>query len=334
MTDGPNSRGESATIEGANKEAVRRLFLDAGFARVGFTGAEPVDDGVSAWVAGGAHAGMDWLERDPGRRADPAGVTPGSRTVICVAAAYPAALPGAHVAAYACGEDYHRTLRASLEAAVAGLPAVVGHEPAARICVDTAPLLERAFAARAGLGWIGRNTMLLDEEHGPWMLLAEVLTDLDITPDGPAVDRCGSCTACVEACPTEALDGDHGLDARRCLSYWSIEHRGPLPEAWAAALGHRAFGCDDCLSACPFPRRPGAGDGSAQDETPGAAPEPQPDPTPFLPRPELAALDPDALRARALESFRRHFGSTPLERARKGGLLRNLDAVQGSGPSE
>jgi epoxyqueuosine reductase len=318
MTDGPSSRGESATIEGATKEAVRQLFLDAGFARVGFTGAEPVADGVSTWVAGGAHAGMDWLERDPARRADPAGVTPDARSVICVAAAYPAARPGAHVAAYACGEDYHRTLRATLEAAVAGLPAVVGRAPSTRICVDTAPLLERAFAARAGLGWIGRNTMLLDEEHGPWMLLSEVLTDLDIAPDGPAVDRCGSCTACVEACPTEALDGDHGLDARRCLSYWSIEHRGPLPEAWAEALGHRAFGCDDCLSACPFPR-----------EVPDL-----PEDGPFEARPELAALDPEALRARALDSFRRHFGSTPLERARKGGLLRNLDAVQGSGSSE
>jgi epoxyqueuosine reductase len=140
-----------------------------------------------------------------------------------------------------------------------------------------------------------------------------VLTDLELPPDPPARDRCGTCTACVEACPTGALDGERHLDARRCLSYWTIEHRGPLPEAWGAALGHRAFGCDDCLSACPFPA--------------GAEP-PVPAGGPFEPRPDLTEATPDALEDRARASFRRHFASTPLERARKGGLLRNLAHVR------
>lgn len=307
----PTTPAAAEPLDGAVRDGLRALFLDQGFVRVGFTSAEPVPDHVSAWVAAGSHAGLEWMARQPGQRADPQQLLPGARSVICVAASYPRAVDGSHVAAYACGEDYHRTLRAALDRAVAGMPGLLGRRPATRVCVDTAPLLERALAARAGLGWIGRNTMLLDEGYGPWLLLGEVLTDLVIAPDAPAIDRCGSCTACVDACPTGALDGEHRLDARRCLSYWSIEHRGVLPQAWAQALGRRAFGCDDCLEACPFPR--------------GERPLPQPGP--FVPRAELAALPAAELERRAGESFQRHFGNTPIERARKGGFLRNLAAI-------
>lgn len=304
-------------IDGALREALRGTLLDQGFVAARFTGADPVADGLSAWVAAGRHAGMAYMARDPALRADPDRLLPGCRTVVCVAAAYPAArAPGpdgpAPVAAYARGEDYHRTLKAALSRALEGWPALLGHAPATRLCVDSLPLLERAFAARAGLGWIGRNTMLLDEAHGPWLLLAEVLTDLEVAPDEPVAERCGTCTACVEACPTGALDGDGGLDARRCLSYWTIEHRGELPEAWERAAEGRVFGCDDCLSACPFPRREAA----------------LPEGGPFEPRPDLAAADRDQLEALARASFRRHFASTPLERVRKHGLLRNLAAAR------
>jgi epoxyqueuosine reductase len=184
-----------------------------------------------------------------------------------------------------------------------------------RVCVDTAPLLERALAARAGLGWIGRNTLLLDTTHGPWMLLGEVLTDAAFPPDEPALDRCGTCTACVSACPTTALDLERNLDARRCLSYWTIEHRGDVPAEWAGAAGSRVFGCDDCLSACPFPARPFA--------------LPQVDDPPFQPRADLVDPTLDELQARAEQSFRRHFGSTPVERTRRAGLTRNLSQARG-----
>jgi epoxyqueuosine reductase len=302
---GPISLGE--------RERIRELFLAQGFACVGFASARPVPDNVAAWVAAGRHASLEWMARDPANRADPATLLPGVRTVVCVAASYPATDGLGAVAGYARGEDYHRPLTGALRHAA---EALAEHAPGAatRVCVDTAPLLERAFAARAGLGWIGRNTMLLDETHGPWLLLGEVLTTLEIPPDEPATDRCGSCTACVDACPTGALDGgtlDGGaLDSRRCLSYWTIEHRGELPAAWGAALEHRAFGCDDCLAACPFPRH-----ASAPPPAAGG---------PFVPRPDLVAPSHEELRQRAGASFRRHFGSTPLERARKGGLLRNL----------
>lgn len=305
---------------------------------MGFCRADPVPDAVSSWVAAGHHASLEWMEREPGGRTDPARLLPGAATVICVGVAYPATDARGAVAGYARGEDYHHTLKDALQRAADELQQ--RHPDArTRVCVDTAPLLERAFAARAGLGWIGRNTMLLDEQHGPWMLLGEVLTTLEIPADEPAAERCGTCTACVDACPTEALLPDRVLDAGRCLSYWSIEHRGPLPEAWGSRLGHRAFGCDDCLTACPFPA--GAAAAAPSEDVAGhvtghvtrhvtrhvtgAQPVPHP---PFVPRPDLADISLDELEARSAESFKRHFGSTPLERARKGGLLRNIAACR------
>jgi epoxyqueuosine reductase len=311
------------------REQVRRLLLDRGFARVGFTGAEPVADHASAWVAAGLHASMGWMARDTAARADPQALLPGARSVVCVAAGYPATDGRGPVAGYARGEDYHRTLKSALREAVTGMEALLPGLRS-RICVDTAPLLERALAARAGLGWIGRNTLLLDERHGPWLLLGEILLDVRFPPDAPAVDRCGTCTACLVACPTQALDAARHLDARRCLSYWSIEHRGEIPEPWATALGGRAFGCDDCLTACPFPARP-APERLAPARPASERPAPAPaeagcvsPAAPFQPRPDLAAPALDELQARAEASFRRHFGSTPIERARRSGLLRNV----------
>ncbi len=323
----------SASIEA--RERVREVFLAHGLSRVRFTDAAPVEDRVSPWVAAGRQASMEWLAREPARRTDTATVFPGARTVICTAVAYPATDARGPIAGYARGEDYHHTLRDALERGLSAAreltPGMTG-----RVCVDTAPLLERAFAARAGLGWIGRNTMLLDETLGPWMLLGEVLVDVAFPPDAPVAERCGTCTACVDACPTEALD-EQGLDARRCLSYWTIEHRGPLPDTWAQALGQRVFGCDDCLTACPFPG-PGAAAARSVDPPRGrlAGPLPQgpppgeqpAEPPAFSPRDDLTAPDLDELERLANESFRRHFGSTPLERARKGGFLRNIAAVR------
>jgi len=311
-------------MQPSDREALRTLFLREGFDRVGFCNASPVQDTVTPWVRAGRHASLEWMEREPAGRTDPGLLLAGAHTVICVAAAYPTTDARGAVAGYARGEDYHRTLTTALQRAVQKMNAQYP-EAVTKICVDTAPLLERSFAARAGLGWIGRNTMLLDERHGPWQLLGEVITTLEIPPDEPVADRCGSCTACVDACPTEALTPDRNLDARRCLSYWTIEHRGDLPPEWAERLGHRAFGCDDCLTACPFPAS------SAEKEEalrgPGHPAETVAEP-PFSPRPDLADISLNQLEQRARESFKRHYGSTPLERARRGGLLRNIAACR------
>jgi len=302
------------TVDVAARERVRRAALERGFVRAGFAAADPLPDRLTAWLAAGRQASMAWLARAPERRLDPRALLPGARSVVCVAASYlPTDARGA-VAGYARAEDYHRTLRAALREVQASIEREAPGA-ATRACVDVEPLLERALAERAGLGWIGRSTLLLDERHGPWLLLGEVLTDAAFPPDAPVAERCGTCTACVDACPTQALDGARNLDARRCLSYWTIEHRGPLPPAWAGALGPRAFGCDDCLTACPFPARP-------------APPPPQGPDAPWQARPDLVDPAPAELEARARESFRRHFASTPIERARRGGLLRNLAAVR------
>jgi epoxyqueuosine reductase len=307
-----------------DREAIRTLFLREGFDHVGFCNASPVPDTITPWVHAGHHASLEWMEREPASRTDPKLLLAGARTVICVAAAYPATDARGAVAGYARGEDYHQTLPAALQRAVQKMTAQYP-EAVTKVCVDTAPLLERSFAARAGLGWIGRNTMLLNEHHGPWQLLGEVITTLKIEPDEPAADRCGTCTACVDACPTEALGPDRALDARRCLSYWTIEHRGDLPPEWAERLEHRAFGCDDCLTACPFPADSPAKEKAScsSDHSPEKVAEP-----PFSPRPDLTEITLDQLEQRARESFRRHYGSTPLERARRGGLLRNIAACR------
>ncbi len=307
----------TAAVTLDEREVVRRDLLELGFARVRFAAAEPVDaTRLTEWLAAGRHASMDYMARHAALRPDPTALLAGAQSVICVALAYPATDARGPIAGYARADDYHDTLRAALERGVVALrkrlPGL-----ATRICVDSAPLLERAFAARSGIGWIGRNTLVLDEEHGPWMLLAEVLVDRVIPPDDPVVARCGTCTACLDACPTNALDLETGLDARLCLSYWTIEHRGEIPADIAEAMGHRVFGCDDCLTACPFGSSP----------TPAAAPSAT-TPSPWRPRPDLGDPDLDDLERRAHESFRRHFGSTPLERTRKGGLLRNIEIVR------
>ncbi|MCB9896507.1 MAG: tRNA epoxyqueuosine(34) reductase QueG [Planctomycetes bacterium] len=318
-------------IDGDAKERLRQLVLGQGFARAGFAGAEPVPDAVGPWVAAGRHASLAYMAREPAARADPRTLLPGARSLVCAGAVYPRSDGTGAIAAYARGDDYHRTLRAALQRVVGALAA---EHPRAtfRVCVDTAPLQERAFAARAGLGWIGRSTLLLDEHHGPWMLLGEIVTDLEIAPDAPAAGRCGTCTACVDACPTGALDA-HGLDARKCLSYWTIEHRGALPAEWAARLDGHAFGCDDCLVACPFGdgRVARSASGSAPTSASAGADAPVPaviPEAPFVPRPELGRLTLDEIEARARESFRRHFGRTPMAHTRKGGLLRNLAAIR------
>lgn len=296
------------------REGIRQRLSAMGFARVGFTSAANVDDGISPWVSAGKHASMEWMARHPDRRSRPESLLRDVRVVICCAAAYPASDGDGHIAAYARGEDYHRTVGDLLRSAASQLEREWPGERT-RVVVDAEPLAERAFAARAGLGWIGRSSMLLNELYGPWLLLGEILFTKDLPADEPVPDRCGTCTACVDACPTGALDGEGGLDARKCLSYWTIEHRGALPATWASAIGHRAFGCDDCLAACPYPK--------------ASSLPPEAEAGPFIARTDLAAASLEELERRAHESFRRHFGSTPIERARKSGFLRNINAVAG-----
>jgi len=250
-----------AALKAVVVEAAGRL----GFACVGVApaGPSPRAGRFERFIELGLHAGMAYLQRDPAGRADPRRLLEGAASVICLAVSYAPAEGDASaglIARYARGRDYHRLLRARcrklLDVLAARAPGLRG-----RICVDTAPVLERDLAAAAGLGWIGRNGCLINRRWGSYLLLAEIVVNVPLPPDGPVPDGCGSCQRCVQACPTGAIRPDGLVDSRRCISYLTIEHRRELPEELCPALGQRVFGCDVCQEVCPHNRAVPAGDG-------------------------------------------------------------------------
>ncbi len=226
-------------------------------------------DEFERWIAGGNHGDMAWLARAPERRTRPDLVLPGAQAMVVVAMNYFVEAPegtartagtegtgGAESATgvfarYAWGDDYHDFMQARLRSLCELLAARGGTQ---KLYVDTGPVLERDFATDAGLGWSGKSTVQIHRRLGTWFFLGEVLTTLPLPPDGPFGDHCGSCTRCLDACPTGALTGPHHLDARRCLSYLTIEHKGPIPHEFRKAMGRRIYGCDDCLAVCPWNR--------------------------------------------------------------------------------
>jgi len=291
---------------------IREEAVAAGFAKVGIApaGDPPGHGRFEAWIDAGLHAGMGYLERTRRIRASPGELLAGARSVVCLAAPHSAAPwvapDGSRFARYARGDDYHGSLRARALAALAAARRRIGDGWAFRVCVDSTPIAERAFAASAGLGWIGKNGCLMDETHGSYLLLAEILTDLDLPPDAPVAERCGSCNLCLEACPTAAFVEPGVLDAGRCLAYWTIEHRGSIPDAWKAALGEHVFGCDVCQEVCPW---------NAPLEL--AAPASPPAPT----RAEILAMGRGA--------WERRFARTAVTRPARRGLQRNAAASAG-----
>jgi epoxyqueuosine reductase len=282
--------------------------------------AEPIADDFRRyqnWTAQGMAGEMRYLtDRRAEVRRDPQNLLAGARSVICVGKLYNQAAPPvqeghAIFSRYACGRDYHEVLREALEQLAHKLADVEQHHW--KVCVDTAPLLERSYARQAGMGWIGLNTCLINEPLGSWFFLGELITTLALVPDVPPPDRCGTCMRCIEACPTQAIVPDGAgwtLDARRCISYLNIELRGPIPEEQRTWLGPRVFGCDICQEVCPWNAR--------APETDEPAFRPAYDPAP--PLEELAAL--------STVEFRERFLGTPVMRARYEGLLRNVAAAQ------
>jgi epoxyqueuosine reductase len=245
-------------------------------------------------------------------RADPRSLLPSARAVVCVGRLYNQPGSGT-VARYARGEDYHDVLRRDLERMASGLRAAFG-DFEYKICVDTAPLLERSYARAAGLGWIGRNTCLINQQLGSYLFLAEILVSLPLEPaaaGGPAPDRCGTCRRCIDACPTDAIAPGGlrtELDATRCISYLTIELKGDLPENLRAAQGTLVFGCDICQEVCPWNRR-----------------------APFVDWPgALPAGDIDSLAALSPDEFRERFRKTPVWRTKYQGLLRNVAVALGN----
>jgi epoxyqueuosine reductase len=283
-----------------------------GFDACAVTSAEPLPgaDHLARWLSLGMAGDMaPWLGRDPAARANPRALLPQARSLITLGLNYYQPRPPRRgtMARYALGRDYHDLIPPKLRELDAWLAAQGGIQRAA---VDTSALLERSAAARAGLGWIGKNTMLLHRRFGNWLFLAELLTSLEFTPDPPQTGHCGSCTRCLDICPTRAFTGPHQLDARRCIAYLTIEHKGPIPEELRPLIGAHVFGCDDCLDICPWNRW------AAETREAGLRPLPFPDLR------EMLAWD-DA-------AFRKHFRGTPVFRLKRNRWLRNVCVVLGN----
>jgi epoxyqueuosine reductase len=239
------------------KRAIKLLAKEQGFDDCRFARANtaPHAEAYFSWLQNGAHGDMEWLSRDPARRSDPGRVLPGARSLIVLAKNYfqgPNARPvPGKIARYAWGDDYHQLIRNRMTAIDSFLASFGGTQ---KCYVDTGPILERDFAARSGLSWQGKSTMCLNEKLGTWFFLAIILTTIEIEPDDPAKDRCGKCTRCIDVCPTGAITAPYQLDARRCISYLTIENKGAIPAEFRSAIGDRIYGCDDCLDTCPWNR--------------------------------------------------------------------------------
>jgi epoxyqueuosine reductase len=245
----------SASLKSQLVAYARELgFADCRIAKAAPAGHREV---FEQWVAEGKYGDMTWLARNLDRRTDPCVVVPGAQSVIMLAMNYWQGEARAEpdesyrIARYAWNDDYHDLIEKKLRQLNDFLTA---HGGSQRFYVDTGPVLERDFAHEAGLGWNGKSTMQIHRQLGTWFFLAELITTLDLAPDGRAVDHCGKCTRCMTACPTQAITAPHRMDARRCLSYLTIESKGAIPLEFRRALGNRIYGCDDCLDACPWNR--------------------------------------------------------------------------------
>jgi epoxyqueuosine reductase len=304
------------------REQINAQATALGFDLVGITSAEPLAHGgrLRAWVAQGFAGAMGYMSRDVERRVDPSRVLPEVRSIIVLGMNYytspvmPEASPGrGWVSRYAWGQDYHTVLSDKLKALVAFIRDLEGADVQARWYVDTGPILERELAWRAGLGWPGKNTNLINRQLGSWLFLGAILLDRELAYDAPATAHCGTCTRCLVACPTGALVAPGVLDARRCISYLTIELRGPIPRELRPLMGTHIFGCDICQAVCPWNRKVPVSSESA-----------------FLPRAGFAAPELMPLLRLSEGEFRVRFRGSPVTRAKRRGLLRNVAVALGN----
>jgi epoxyqueuosine reductase len=316
----------ASDVEGAAPLAdrVKSLALALGFDLVGIADPTPGEDTrfFREWADRGYAGEMEYLVRRQEERADPSLVLAGVRSIVVLGLAYepPGEQAARRVASYAGGEDYHELMIDRVRAVAAGIEALAGQPMASRCYVDTGPVLERVFAARAGLGWLGKNTCLIDTRLGSRLLLGVVLTDLELPFDPAETDHCGTCRACLDACPTDAFPDPYLLDATRCISYTTIETQGPIPEPLRAGQGEWIFGCDVCQDVCPWNGRQQPGD--------------RPDPLALrdrLAQPEAwARASLDWVLGLDLEAWREATRGTAIRRAKHRGLLRSALVAAGN----
>jgi len=304
----------------------KALKLEAtrlGFAQCGIARADAHDGRktLGAWIEAGHHGSMDWMASRADQRGRVQDLWPDAQTVIALGLSYaPADDPlrlaeetgTARISTYAQGSDYHDVVKRNLKALARWL---VEHGGGAlKVFVDTAPVMEKPLGQAAGLGWQGKHTNLVSQTHGSWLFLGCIVTTLDLEPDAAHPDRCGSCEACQRACPTQAFPAPYRLDARRCISYLTIEHKGPIPHEFRRAIGNRVYGCDDCLAVCPWNRFASAARANRA----------------FLPRAELVAPALADLLALDDAGFRQVFAGSPIKRIGRGRMVRNACIAAGN----
>jgi epoxyqueuosine reductase len=303
-------------------QGIKQKAMELGFDAAGITNAGPLDEQQTRifadWAADGFAGEMGYMRRNPDKRTNPGRLLEGAQSVICVGLNYKPAkqreaasntnVPTGRVANYAQYEDYHIFMKKLLRRLAEFTSAAVGKAFKCKICVDSAPLAERALAARAGVGFIGKNHTLIDPQSGPQILLGEIVTDLKLQADAPIVNGCSVCNKCVSACPTGALRADGRFDARKCISYLTIEYKGRMPTELSEKIGDRLFGCDECVLACPWYE---SGPVCKNKE--------------FKFYPERARLDLNKILSLDGKTFRAEFGNSVFERPGLEGLKRNAE---------
>ena len=313
------------------EDKIKQLAEEAGFQLCGIASMAQAPTGLTnltGWLAQGRHAGMAWMERQAEKRLDPTKILPSAKSLICVGLVYNTAHPYSTdvfpmngrtqtrpagtegkgwISRYAWGDDYHSLMEQKLADFERMVKAELDDDAEYRSYSDTGPISEKEWAAASGIGWKGKHTNLISAEHGSWFFLGEILTSLELEPDAPARDLCGNCTRCIDACPTIAITAPYELDARRCLSYLSIEHKGPVPDEFASAFGANVYGCDICQDVCPWNGKRVLGHDPAFEPRPGL----------YLPDlAELAAMDETA--------FSERFKGSAMKRTKHAGLQRNV----------
>ena len=311
-------------MHGKIEERIKEEAAALGFAACGIARADAAPlagERLRRWLDDGAHGGMIWMEERAHHRGSPAGLWSEVRSVISLGMSYapkadPLALAGeggvGRVSVYAQGGDYHDVVKRQLKALGRWLAREAGCD--LKVFVDTAPVMEKPLAEAAGIGWQGKHTNLVSRDHGSWLFLGAIYTTLDLEPDAAGRPSCGTCDACQVACPTDAFPAPYRLDARRCISYLTIEHPGPIPEEFRAAIGNRIYGCDDCLAVCPWNKFAVAASANLA----------------FAPRAELVAPDLADLLALDDAGFRQVFAGSPIKRIGRDRMVRNAAIAAGN----
>lgn len=305
------------------KTLVAREAREAGFDAVGFAAVDGIGAAgqrLARFLAEGRHGDMHWMQETAARRQDPRALWPDARSAVMLGISYAperdpmevlAERSRGAISCYAQGKDYHDIVKAKLKHVARRLAGASGAE--VKVFVDTAPLMEKPLAAAAGLGWQGKHTNLVSRSHGSWLFLGAILSAAELPPDTPEADHCGSCSRCIDACPTAAIGPAYTLDPRRCIAYLTIEHQGHIAREWRTAIGNRVFGCDDCLAVCPWNKFAAASrearfHARAETDAPGLA--------------ELLDLDDARFRAR--------FAGTPVKRTGRDRFIRNVLIAAGN----